>query len=67
MRRVPATCVHSLRAPAINVKPVIGGIEIAVRLRHSCQRTLPVCAPSSIRASVDRLGQRGAPPVTKQA
>ena len=53
-------------APAINVKPVIGGIEIAVRYVTRANERYQLRAKLN-QAAVDLLGQRGAPPVTKQA
>src|SRR6266436_2731900 len=53
-------------APAINVKPVIGGVEIAVRYITRANERYQLRAKLN-QAAVDLLGQRGAPPVTKQA
>src|SRR2546421_44333 len=53
-------------APAINVKPVIGGIEIPVRYLTPANERYQLRAKLN-QAAVDLLGQRGTPPVTKQS
>src|SRR6202521_923893 len=48
-------------APAINIKPVIGGIEIAVRYITSANERYQLRAKLN-QAAVDLLGQKAAPP-----
>ena len=48
-------------APAINVKPVIGGVEIAVRYITSANERYQLRAKLN-QAAVDLLGQKAAPP-----
>jgi small-conductance mechanosensitive channel len=51
-------------APAINVKPVIGGVEIAVRYVTRANERYQLRA-KLYQAAVDLLGQRGPSPTTK--
>jgi hypothetical protein len=53
-------------APAINVRPVIGGVEIAVRYITRANERYQLRA-KLYQAAVDLLGQKSPPPVHKQA
>jgi small-conductance mechanosensitive channel len=53
-------------APAINVRPVIGGVEIAVRYITRANERYQLRA-KLYQAAVDLLGQKSPPPVNKQA
>jgi len=53
-------------APAINVRPVIGGVEIAVRYITRANERYQLRA-KLYQAAVDLLGQKSTPPVNKQA
>jgi hypothetical protein len=53
-------------APAINVKPVIGGVEIAVRYITRANERYQLRA-KLYQAAVDLLGAKGTPPPAAQA